>query len=798
MKREPESLERRLNEFGRGAQEMRDATPQALDRPSPPAGSGPKASAAQEEIRATLRELRAHNDELIATRAALDGERQRYRELFDFAPCGYVTTDPDGVIREANAVAERMLGVPKEFLGDKALSSYLPPAQALAARAQRAGTPQSMDTVLRCRLGAPLPVAVSVAARRDDVGRVSELRWILQDISERRVAETALAESERRFAVFMRHIPGFAWLKDRDGRYLFVNEGTANYYGLAPGDFIGKTDDELFPRAIAAFYRESDRRVMETGRALQILKSVPQGNEIHEFLVTEFPVPDGAMGCAGTGGIALNVTEHRRTEKALDESRRRLQALFDQALDGILLADNDARYVGANPAACELLGRSLDEVTHMSMLDLVPDADRELARRHWHSFLEAGESKGEFTILQRDGTTIDVEYRAVANITAGLHLSVFRDITERKRAETALRVAKERLEAIVMGSPVAIGAIDPQGVITLWNPAAERLFGWKSEQVLGRPNPLVAANDRERFMRRLRGELDGTVKPGPEEVRLHKDGSPIQVGLWTTILRDEAGKAMGLLRMFVDIAERKRAEAEREDLVRQLTEQRQELQALSFRLFAAQETERRHIARELHDEVGQVLTGLKLNIEAALRLPREESEKQLESGLAVVRELMALVRSMSLDLGPPGLEDEAGLGHALRWYLPKYASRTAINVVFEQDGAERPCSHAVKVAAYRIVQEALTNVARHAGASEATVRMTMGEDALEIRIEDQGAGFDVQSALAAGSSIGLASMRERARLLGGEWAVRSSPGAGTRITARFPLAADGERGSWPK
>jgi signal transduction histidine kinase len=226
--------------------------------------------------------------------------------------------------------------------------------------------------------------------------------------------------------------------------------------------------------------------------------------------------------------------------------------------------------------------------------------------------------------------------------------------------------------------------------------------------------------------------------------------------------------------IFSDITGRKRAEWELRDL--------------SSRLLEVQETERRNLSRELHDEVGQMLTGLKIMLEMAEQLPKDQVQAGLGDAKALVDDLVTQVRGLSLRLRP-SLLDDLGLLPALLWYVKRYTTQTRIQVAFEHGGLEkRRFAGPVETAVYRIVQEALTNVARHAEVDKVTVRLWTGSSWIHLCVEDQGKGFDPKSD--EGRSSGLVGMRERASLLDGRLTILSAPGSGTRIEARLPL---GER-----
>jgi signal transduction histidine kinase len=227
------------------------------------------------------------------------------------------------------------------------------------------------------------------------------------------------------------------------------------------------------------------------------------------------------------------------------------------------------------------------------------------------------------------------------------------------------------------------------------------------------------------------------------------------------------------------------AELERAEREGRQAEER--LRALSRRLLEVQEAERRHLARELHDEVGQQLTCLRLALQQIeARGPGPAGEAWREA-LGLLDTLLERVRALSGDLRP-ALLDQLGLLPALQSLLERFAKQSGLRVDFTHSGLERRFPGAIETVAYRIVQEGLTNIARHAGVAEASVHVRAGPDALVVRVQDRGAGFDAPSALASGSTSGLAGMQERVRLAGGGLTIDATPGRGTRLTAQLPLS----------
>lgn len=281
--------------------------------------------------------------------------------------------------------------------------------------------------------------------------------------------------------------------------------------------------------------------------------------------------------------------------------------------------------------------------------------------------------------------------------------------------------------------------------------------------------------NRQLLVRSIRYAIER--KRGEEALRRAHDGLELRVRERTA----ELSRANILL--MEQIAERRRTE--------------EELRSLSNRLVEVQELERRNIARELHDEIGQLLTGLKLALEMASRLPPEASKEKLAQTQELANELMRRVRDLSLDLRPAMLDD-LGLLHALLWHFERYTSQTGIRVVFKHTGIEKERFQSkLETTAYRIIQEALTNVARHAEVFDVTVSVSADIESLSVKVEDHGKGFERNARLEATASSGLAGMRERAQLLGGRLELHSAPGAGTTLTAVLPLMeeAQGRKGN---
>jgi PAS domain S-box-containing protein len=365
--------------------------------------------------------------------------------------------------------------------------------------------------------------------------------------------------------------------------------------------------------------------------------------------------------------------------------------------------------------------------------------------------------------------------------------------------EAALRATESRFRAIIEeATDYAILTTDAEGRIDGWYPGAEAVFGWTPEEVLGQ-SVAITFTPEDRASGAWRGELERAREAGrAPDVRWHvqKHGTRVFIDGSAYALREPGGEFQGLLKIGQDVTARREAEMALRESETHLQERvaaaTAQLRALSRRLLVVQEEERRHLARELHDEIGQMLTGLGFQLGA----PAPAEAPGLADARRTVQELTEQVRQLSMDLRPATL-DAYGLLTAVHGLVERYQTQTGVRVDFRHEGLDRRFAPIVEVTAYRVLQEALTNVARHSGTQAASVSMLADDTTLTVAIRDDGRGFDPAVARAAS---GLGGMQERVELLGGTLTVDTAPGAGTLIAAELPLdvsldVVSGEDGS---
>jgi PAS domain S-box-containing protein len=355
---------------------------------------------------------------------------------------------------------------------------------------------------------------------------------------------------------------------------------------------------------------------------------------------------------------------------------------------------------------------------------------------------------------------------------------------ERQRAVKELRQSEERFRALVQNSTDVIGIIDEKGIILYRSPNLQTTLGYDLTDAIGKSiSDFFWPEDLDRAQSRLAELVKTPGSTQRDEYRLrHRDGSCRYIESTSSNHLDDPAIG-GIVFNYRDITTRKQAEGK-------LKESRQRLQVLSRRLVEAQETERRHIARELHDEIGQALTVAQLNLQALLQLPGTDAlTPRLQESLEAVERVLEQVHDISLNLRPSMLDD-LGLEPALRWYTDRQAALVGLQAEFHADRLEQRLDPVIETECFRIAQGALTNVVRHAQARAVTVELRKEDGQLHLRVRDDGIGFDVvavREKAVLGASLGLLSMEERAALAGGGLEFTSVPRHGTEVHAWFPL-----------
>jgi PAS domain S-box-containing protein len=483
----------------------------------------------------------------------------------------------------------------------------------------------------------------------------------------------------------------------------------------------------------------------------------------------------------------------RAAEQTVLEKHSLLRSVVEGTADAVFVKDQQGRYLMINTAGARVLGKSVEEVVGKNDMELltpetalpIMEDDRTImatgeTQTHERGVTAAGVTR---TYLATRGPYRDPEGNVVGVV------GIAHDITDRKTAEEAFRKSEERFRRYFELGLIGMAITSPTKRCLEVNDETCRILGYSRDELLQKAwteitHPDDLAADVAQFNRVLAGEIDGYTM---DKRFVRKDGRVIDTTISVKCLRNEDGVVDYFVALLLDITERKRAEDS-------LKKYASRFRAFSHRLVEVQEQERHHLARELHDEIGQILTSLKFALEASAAAPPATAAGKLGEARALVEESLNRVRELSFDLRPT-LLDHLGLLPALRGLIERYTANTGVRVNFHHVGLDRRFRPELETAAYRIVQEALTNVARHARVREVEVRLWVDAETLRVQVEDHGVGFDREAVLAAGRSAGLPGMHERVMLLGGQLSVESTPGGGAHLLAELPLGGHAGRRS---
>jgi PAS domain S-box-containing protein len=366
-------------------------------------------------------------------------------------------------------------------------------------------------------------------------------------------------------SIILEEVSDAIYIKDLQGRYIMMNSAGATIIGKSLEEIMGKDDTELFSPETAKKVMEADRRIIRSGKHETYEVNVPAGGVTRTTLTRKKPFHDSQGNIVGIIGISLDVTERKLAEERLKSEQAFRTAIEDSMGAGVVAADLNGQLLYVNPAFCDMVGWTKAELIGTSPPFIYwPPEDIETLSKEFQNHLSVtGPRKVEYRIRRRNGERFPVlVLRSSLNDGNGTLLGVvksFYDITDRKRIEETLHQTNQMLKSLIQANPLATMILDREGMVRMWSPAAERIFGWKEKEVVGCFLPIVPDDQRNEFLKNILSVIEGKRVMGLEVQRQRKGGIPIEVSVWGVPLSDSDGNRQGLF-VVADITEKREME----------------------------------------------------------------------------------------------------------------------------------------------------------------------------------------------------------------------------------------------
>lgn len=781
-----------------------------------------------DEIEGILTIVRDITERKMAEEALRKSEEE-FRRLLENASDTIGYMDEHGNVIDVNRRVKEMFGYePEEVIGRNFVDfDILDPEQMRDVIGQYRGIVERETTELasfeaRRKDGSRVFVEASTRRIKRDDGTKRVLA-IIRDITERKRTEQALRESEERYRLLVENVNDAIFSLDTNGNFTYISPVVERLGGYGTDEILGKPfSDFIHPDDLPQL---SDSLELTLAGNMQPaeFRVIHKDGSIRHVRTSSRLLMDGER-VVGLTGVMADVTHRKRAEELFI-------TLAHNSQIGTYIVQ-DGKFQFTNPALQRDLGYSEQELQGVSSLSIVHPEAREKVRESAVKMLKGETSTGyEFRIIAKDGTT-RWAYEKVASIEyrgRPATLASYMDITDRKQQQEKILQANRELATLNAIAQTLSQSLDLDEIL--------RNALDKIAEILSIENVMVALldSDREHFTLRAsrginrravphwkigEGVLGHVAETGES---LFVDSLPDPAGLMSEqgvkaarrygvrsmmyVPLQARGQTLGVMasittgsrvfspeerQLLITIGHQISTAIENAILYRELRH-KEEIRRDGLRMaILAQEDERRRIARELHDQTSQVLTGASAMIEASVAALPEDYEnvkETLKHARLSLTHMLFDVRNIIYELRPTMLDD-LGLVAAARWHAEEFLGRAGILAHFETKGRKRKLSRPVETALFRIIQEATTNIVKHAGANNVTIRLEYSKDWLTLHIIDDGKGFDLQSALNPRDGkrgLGLVSMKERTEILNGTFTVESKPGKGTHTVIKIPM-----------
>jgi len=735
----------------------------------------------------------------------LDGaykeSKENYRLFIENHGEGIGIVDKDENFILTNPVAEQIFGVAPGGLANRNLKDFIVPEQfqkileETKKRSQLVKSTYEVDIITPA--GEVRNLLVTVTPQIDREGNHTGNFGVFRNITELKRTE----EISLKLASIVESSDDAIIGKTLDGIISSWNQAAEKVFGYTSDEMIGKSASIL----INDQNKEEEALLMEKIRIgehikhFETIRKRKDGSEF-EISLTIFPVRNLMGEIIGAASIARDITERRNVEKlwlvkeaaeVLLKSEEKFSKAFHNSPVPICITTlKNAQIIEVNESFEEQTGFTKEELKDRSLLKLPVFHDLHDLKMIIHSLTNKGHVRNqEITIQIKNGDNRICLLSAEVFELGGepCVLTVLLDITERQLAKKIIAESQQRLELMVEQTIVGFIECDTSFMITSWNPSAERIFGYSAKEAIGqhvgklivKEEDLAERNKLWRDILRAEGGISII------NANQTKDGRTITCEWHDTAITDHKGHVIGIVSLVDDISKRMEIEES-------LRNSREQLKHFAQHLQTVREEERVHISRELHDSLGQSLTGLKMyafNISNKLNSELlgknfDNVRNQAKEVLGIIDGIMQQVRKIAKDLRPPIL-DEVGLIPAIESHIREITKQTSIKYEFIKmiHTVEMDPAHSIEV--FRIFQEACTNIIRHANATKIIVRIDARLNSYILEVEDNGSGIK-ETDISKLKSLGLLGMKERSQVFGGNLEITGIEGKGTKVVLTFP------------
>lgn len=737
------------------------------------------------ELQVHQLELEMQNEELIKAKDQADAARIKATTLYDFAPSAYFTLDKDGVIIELNLSGAKLVGKEREYLKSKRFSLYTtndtkPVFSHFLEKVFESQSRQSCEITLLQNAATPTYVNLTGTMVEN-----SDYCWVTgEDVTDLRLMKEVLMENDSRLDLAM-HTANMAWwgMNIETGSVSF-GKRKAEMLGYPPEKFTHYKDFTELLHPDDSDKAKNAMRTLINGEAKRYeveYRILTKSGAYKWFYDIGSMVSRNEKGVPNTvTGIVMDITERKKAEENLLMSMHLTQNIIDNSPSLFYLFDLEGKFILANRKLEKILGVSKEGLIGKTRESIMPDEIAESHRKNDLVVINSKEAQSfEEDNMESDGLHYYITEKfplldSEGNVYAVGGIST--DITERKRAEESIRTSEAKWRSLVFNSPDFIALHDREGRFLFLNHYAE---GYSEKEVLGKSAyDHVSKESREAYKAIFEKCITTMTK---QEIEYSAFGDLGEIRTYESSLVPfmAQGNAINVLVVARDFTERKKTEEEFHQSKNQLAE-------LYKHLSEVREEERTNMAREIHDDLGQSLAGLKLDL---IGLKEDINginwlKEKIDREISMVDDTIKTVRKLTSDLRPQML-DELGLASAIEWQSREFIKRTGIKCNLEIEEIENLNGN-IAISLFRIFQASITNIMLHSQAKSVNIKLGIVGELLQLSIFDDGIGIS-QEQLNSSKSFGIIGMRERANQINGTFIINTQPNKGTKISVNVDL-----------